>query len=178
MVAAMTLDEAIKILKGKPGSIEALGAEYVQHARAAEVIGRAHRTKDAASKRGKLMGRMKDQGPEVDPTSVTTAQRVRTTTEMGADPEGSVGPRRILRLDGPATAYSIVTDANGETWLCLSSDVEGVLDPGDTRGATFDHAAAQQRQQMMRRLDEARAKASRGVLAGINKANRAMWNGR
>jgi hypothetical protein len=48
--------------------------------------------------------------------------------------EGPVGPRRILKLDGPASAYVITSTADGETWLCFSGKADGVLDPGRTLG--------------------------------------------
>jgi hypothetical protein len=44
----------------------------------------------------------------------------------GVMSQPTVGPRRIMQLPGPATAYSILTDADGNTWLVQSSNVEGV----------------------------------------------------
>ena len=55
-------------------------------------------------------------------------------TEMGANPEGGVGPRRVMRLSGPASAYSIVSSNDGEAWLVMSSEVDGTLDPGTLTG--------------------------------------------
>jgi hypothetical protein len=53
-------------------------------------------------------------------------------TEMGANPSNEVGPRRIMRLDGPASAYLIITNANGETWLCFSGKIDNAEQPGRT----------------------------------------------
>jgi hypothetical protein len=51
-------------------------------------------------------------------------------TEMGRAPSSEIGPRRIMRLDGPATAYQIISTADGETWLCLAGQIGGALNPG------------------------------------------------
>jgi hypothetical protein len=51
-------------------------------------------------------------------------------TEMGRNPGGPVGPEVILVLEGPATAYSILTDERGRTVLCRHANVGGALDPG------------------------------------------------
>jgi hypothetical protein len=66
-------------------------------------------------------------------------------TEGGLNPGGGVGPRRILRLDGPASAYQIISSADGETWLCFSGKIDGSMDPGaisDVRTRTRDAARA------------------------------------
>jgi hypothetical protein len=60
--------------------------------------------------------------------SLATGQGERS--EMGRDPSTNVGPRRILKLDGPASAYQIVSSANGETWLCFSGKIDGAEEPG------------------------------------------------
>jgi hypothetical protein len=169
MVAAMDLDEAIRILKNKPGSIEVLGDAYVRRARAADVVGRAHRTRDAAMRRTR----------DIDPADPTEAVRAKTTTQMGQDPEGEVGGELIARLPGKGTDYfiSALPDDTDNCGLYRHGTANEVLDPGDTRG-TRDWAAVQQRVQMMRQLDERRRSVSKTVLSGINAAQKAFWANR
>jgi hypothetical protein len=83
-------------------------------------------------------------------------------TEMGADPGGAVGPRRILRLDGPASGYQIISSADGETWLCFSGKIDGAENPARTvtGGASFIADA--------RRRAAAEQKRNREWAAGIS----------
>jgi hypothetical protein len=62
-------------------------------------------------------------------------------TEGGLRPGGGVGPRRILRLDGHASAYQIISSADGETWLCYTGRADGVLDPGRVQTGDARHFA-------------------------------------
>jgi hypothetical protein len=74
------------------------------------------------------------------------------------DQAGGVGPRVVARLNGPASAYHIGTDGDGNAVLYCSADIDNAIDPGvisDRRRFT----------------DRARA-----TLAGINQANRAFWD--
>jgi hypothetical protein len=84
-----------------------------------------------------------------------------------------VGPRRIMRLDGPASAYVITTTADGETWLCRASDIDGKLESGE--GNTGTGIRLRALDAVARREIEADAARSRRMLASINAANRAFW---
>jgi hypothetical protein len=62
-------------------------------------------------------------------------------TEGGLRPGGAVGPTPILQLYGPASAY-LITDGPEGTWLCLSGEIDGRMDPGRVQ---TDNARAFQR---------------------------------
>jgi hypothetical protein len=68
--------------------------------------------------------------PTKDYAGYRETMREGNNTEMGRAPSTEVGPRRIMRLDGPASAYVIVSTADGETWLCLAGQIGGALNPG------------------------------------------------
>jgi hypothetical protein len=53
------------------------------------------------------------------------------TRSGGVVSEPTAGPKRILKLDGPATSYWVQSAADG-VWLVQSSNVQGVGDPGKT----------------------------------------------
>jgi hypothetical protein len=53
-------------------------------------------------------------------------------TQMGRNPGGGVGPQIVMVLEGPASAYSILTDERGRAVLVRHGNIEGVLDPGKT----------------------------------------------
>jgi hypothetical protein len=74
------------------------------------------------------------------------------------------GARRVMRLDGPASAYVIMSSGDGEVWLCFTGKTDGVLNPGVVTG---DRIRAE------RTRDEAW---SRNSLKAINQANRRAWN--
>jgi hypothetical protein len=94
----------------------------------------------------------------------------RERSEMGDDPEGEVGPRRIMRLNGPATAYQVLTDATGQTWLCISSDIDGQHDPGGAltggNSVTTDRA---------RREMRAHATWSQRTMQAVQRQHQAFW---
>ena len=50
----------------------------------------------------------------------------------GVAAEPTVGPERIMKLEPPGTAYSILTEADGDVWLCRHADLEGYGDNGRT----------------------------------------------
>jgi hypothetical protein len=124
---------------------------YANHMRAR---GRSARlTYDAAPTR------MRDQ-PASIPRSLAG-----NVTEGGAFPESGSGPVRVQRLYGPASAYQILTDAEGQTWLCRSSDVDGALDPGTVTG-----------DDRLKRIRSNDAAQSRSRLAEMNERNKAFWS--
>jgi hypothetical protein len=150
MEAAMQLDEAIRILKGKPGSIEALGPEYVRHARAAEVVGNAHRR------------RTSDQSPNLTPGGL-----------RDPDLPPPAGPRIVMQLPGPASSYGILSDARGNTWLVQHASVSDVIEGQDpVRIRSTDRAALSKQ---YRAMTAARDAETRKKLEQINEANRKAW---
>jgi hypothetical protein len=80
----MGIDEAIRILMGKRGSVADLGPEYLQYARAGETYVR-HHTRDARPQRKQGT---RDQGQEA----------VLGATRMGSDPGSGTGPDEVARL--------------------------------------------------------------------------------
>jgi hypothetical protein len=91
---------------------------------------RSRLTYDAAptfAQRVERQRRMRDQ------VSAIPRSLVGNVTEGGDDPGSGSGPVRVLKLDGPASAYSILSGPDG-VWLVRSSDVDGVLDPGTVVG--------------------------------------------
>jgi hypothetical protein len=89
---------------------------------------------------------------------------------------GLAGPRRILKLPGPATAYQILADATGQTWLVQSSDIDGKLEPGI--GSVGIGSGPRSLDQAMRREVERQrdAKWCGDQLRAINAANRRRWS--
>jgi hypothetical protein len=91
---------------------------------------------------------------------------------MGLAPEGGdVGPCVIARLSGSASAYSVLSNGQGETLLVCSSDIGGILDPGRTSSgstgirSTFD---------LRSKTEPAYAK-QRSTLRTMQQANKAAW---
>jgi hypothetical protein len=98
-------------------------------------------------------------------------------TAMGDDPEGEVGPRRVMKLPGPASAYSIITDAEGQTWVVQASDVDDQMDAGRTNegsGMRF-FGDRQHYQGLQRRIDGKRAFEQRNKLKAMAAAQKKFW---
>jgi hypothetical protein len=172
----VTFDESVRILNRGPrpgfdGEVEFSQATVVYSAhderRTQREPGRA-RFFDAAASR-----RFADE--ELTLMGGETTQ----VTQGGANPGGAVGARRIMRLDGAASAYIIVTSADGETWLCYAGKADGVGE-GMAKSETEDQAAriarllegAHDSPKAVRMRDEAWSKQR---LQAINRANAAFW---
>jgi hypothetical protein len=82
--------------------------------------------------------------------------------------ERPAGARRIMRLPYASSAYVIMVDARGETWLCFTGEIDNAMDPGVVNhgsGLTND----------MRREIAADAARSNRMLREMNAANRKAW---
>jgi hypothetical protein len=188
--AEMRLDQAIALLKGKPGSIERLGPEFVQRARAAAVYADGVRdgavlttplwpTHDVApprriqndhepSPKGGRRMHIHIHGVHDD----NAAERERADAEgvNGAqESKGRVGAKLVQRLSGPVTAYFIAADGDGNACLYQTADADDALDPGaiSIKSKTLN---ADQRRAVTR--DAARASVT---LRSINERNRTFW---
>jgi hypothetical protein len=84
-------------------------------------------------------------------------------TQGGLRPGGAVGPRRILKLDGPASAYQIISSADGETWLCFSGKIDGSMDPGRVHTGDNTRHFLRVAQDRARREQAASAAMAQGV---------------
>jgi hypothetical protein len=166
----MTLDQARAVIAehnrgGNPGYVPwvtACATVYQNHVKTRDR--RARLTYDGAptfAQRMEQQRRMRDQ-PASIPRSL-----VGNVTEGGDDPESGSGPVRVMQLPGPASAYQILTDANGDTWLVTSADINFTLDPGTVVGDRPNGI----------RVTDAMWNNSR--LKNINQRNREFWgNGR
>jgi hypothetical protein len=108
--------------------------------------------------------RMEQQRRARDQISAIPRSLVGNVTEGGAAPEGGIGPVRVMQLNGPASAYQIMTDAEGVVWLVKSYDIDGTLDPGTT--LTGDR---------LKQILTNDAKQNNTRLKAINAANKAFW---
>jgi hypothetical protein len=155
----MTLDQARAVIAehnrgGNPG--------YVPYATACATVYANHvKTRDRRSRLtyDGAPTRLRDQVSAIPPGMSGNV------TEGGRFPESGSGPVRVQRLYGPASAYQILTDAEGQTWLCRSSDVDGVLDPGTVTG-----------DDRLKRIRSNDAAQSRSRLAEMNERNKAFWS--
>jgi hypothetical protein len=188
-----TLAEAIARIKSRRGKPDYLGKQWEDDAISAAVITASIKKETTMHDRvkvhdgnsglhlpGKHVHVWLDAPPaDVDPSDPDSATRAGTRSEMGEDPEGSVGPKRILKLNGPASSYSILASADGsEVWLVQHSDIDDLIDeqePVRTLGARATDGAFGSPMKVIRMVTSARDKAQRGMLAKINKANRKLW---
>jgi hypothetical protein len=166
---AMTFDEAVVVLKGpRQNTLQS----YIDHGTAA-VVYYAHYTMNRdRSQRLTIDGPDRHRLTRDAPPSVSAERTLRH--ENRNESSGLVGPRRIMRLDGPASAYQILTTADGETWLCLSSSISGQHDPG-AGSAGVGIAPRPLVTDTMKREVQRDARWSRTTLRSINEANRAFW---
>jgi hypothetical protein len=183
--ASMTKDEAVGILKkqGNPSLHDYaaagswLGSYYNHEGRhllrdvshwatgattTTDSVRAADSKLDAAIAALERLAARKDQTMTRDQAGIFGAQQAS---------QRPAGARRIMRLDGHASAYVITTTADGETWLCYSGKADGVGDPGRINkggGFTADQRRAIANDQQW----------SQRKLAGINQANAAFWSGK
>ena len=184
----MRLDQAIALLKGKPGSIERLGPEFVQRARAAAVYADGVRdgavlttplwpTHDTAPPRiqndhepsPKGGRRMHIHIHGVRDASGDLVESGESGTNGAQENKGRVGAKLVQRLSGPVTAYFIAADGDGNACLYQTADADDALDPGaiSIKSKTLN---ADQRRAVAR--DAARASVT---LRSINERNRTFW---
>jgi hypothetical protein len=188
--AEMRLDQAIELLRGKPGSIEDLGPDYVRQARAAAVyadgvrdgavlsepVVRFHdaapplvRSQSIKPRKGGAM-HIHIHGTRDDNAAEIKAGEQGTNGAQRAD--GRVGAKLVQKLPGPASAYFIAIADDGSTGLYRSADVDGQMDPGSIslKSTTLN---ADQKRAVTRD-----ARRSNVLLRRINEANRQFWAGK
>jgi hypothetical protein len=186
----MRLDQAIELLRGRPGSIEHLGEEFTQRARAAAVIGDAYRdgaletvamrparTHDAAlsipSSKPRKGGRMHihvhsftrdDNGAEVERGDADGVNGAQKATRSGA--------KLVQVLEGDATAYFVANDGQGRACLYRTVETNGAMDPGKV-SVKSKTLSADARRAVARDADR-----SNVLLRTINERNRSYWSNR
>ena len=111
------------------------------------------------------LARDQDLSTTTDPKWIG-AQQLR---ESGVVSDPTVGPKRILKLDGPATAYFIQSAGVG-VWLCQSVDIEGIGDPGRTEIPATPTGDLARHKRTQAQRDTGAAFAAR-----FNEAQRAKW---
>jgi hypothetical protein len=195
----MRLDQAIDLLRGRPGSIESLGPEFVQRARACAVL--ADGVRDGAVLTKPLWPATTPTPTPAPARTHDAAMRIPATPRKGGrmhihihaatrdagaeaiergDAEGIAGAQEatrtgaklVQRLPGPVTAYFIAADGDGKACLYQTADADNALDPGavSIKSKTL---TGDQRRAVAR--DAARSKS---LLAGMNAKNRAFWASR
>ena len=142
-IRAVTLDEARAILRGKPGSIDELGPEYVERAYAAETIGNYYRENPHLLKPVPTTDAVRQTTTDAKPARrgpsrafidrlATAARASETKTRdatkrgpdwsrvldaaqsgMGKRPGSGVGGELVMRLDGDVTGYYIGPGPDG-----------------------------------------------------------------
>jgi len=121
-------------------------------------IGADLQRQSAKLQRG-LRGLTRDAALELDPRG----------NGVPADP--TVGPERIMKLKPPGTAYSVLTEADGDVWLCRHAQVEGSGDNGRTTIPTSTGDRARDRHAAIT------AQRDRGAAfaAAFNERERKRW---
>ena len=187
--AEMRLDQAIELLRNRPGSIERFGPEYVQRARAAAVL--SDGVRDGAINTTPLW-RTHDAAPRVryDDENEATGRRLHIHVhgfhdDNGAEIEageggdngaqradGKVGATLVQRLPGKGTDYFIANDGDGNACLYRTVSTNNAVDPGaisiKSKTLTGDQHRAVARD----------TKRSHSLLTSINERNRAFWAGK
>ena len=134
-------------------------------------------THDQIDARRRHEQHIRDNGLHVDQAPTRDAKPAARKLTRDVVEEPTVGPKRILKLDGPVTAYEVRTYGD-ETWLCEHSNVEGIGDPGKLGVPARVPAATGDKT-----LDRARgAQAQRAQGAAwadkLNERARAFWGAR
>jgi hypothetical protein len=114
----------------------------------------------------------------------------------GAVPEGEagsstnmmtrVGLRRVQKLNGPASAYEIITSADGQTWLCMHERVDNMgVGMGGRRFPTGSMEEQEERANrsafgrltgdQLTKLRYRETDAANKKISAINKANADYW---
>ena len=206
MGALMSLEAAIRLLKGQPGSIEELGPEFVQHARAAATYSDAvrdgrvgirplHRTTDAAPVK-KTVGEMSD--AEFDALLARKGLKMRTrvrdawlgtpkTEGSGADIEpadprtprsGVFGAQEATRLAGSKLVRRLSGGLTDWFVSAIPDDPDGGVGLYQVVSANNAGDPGKMTADQRRRIAVADAARSRTTLQSINERNRAAWAGR
>lgn len=192
-VAETKLAGALRMLHGPRSLLERFGSEFVGSALAHARLSDDYREQRQKGTAMATTTHTVDTGMTYDPDAADERPRRRVhvhlhgfndeaeNIEQGAAKgtngaqraDGKVGPRLVMKLPLPASAYQLIAADDGSCGLFVSSPVDGTMDPGAGNG-TGNRLTGDQKKlaAVARQRDAAR---SRGILASINEAHRKMW---
>jgi hypothetical protein len=105
------------------------------------------------------------------PIFTRDARSIETPLATGTTADPQSGPERILKLPGPATSYSIMSDSHGDVRLVQHAEIDGYGDNGKVGipAATGDTALAR------RTRAQAQRDAGAAFAERFNQRERQRW---